>query len=176
MAEKFTTQIEIINGNPYVFVPIPVLEVMFEKFGKRVGQIPVKGRLNNSDFKQTLVKYGGDWRLYLNGVMLKKAGIMFKPGDILSVVGTTVTVELDFDSESRTLSMHPKLKIALAADLTAKAAYDKLAPYRKHEILRYLGFMKSETTTDKNVVRIIKHLRGEETDALYPLMHRKKPQ
>lgn len=30
------------------------------------------------------------------------------------------------------------------------------------------------TLNDRNIERVLQHLRGEESDALYPLMHRKK--
>jgi hypothetical protein len=171
---KFTAKIEIIVGNPYVHVPPAVLKAIFKNFGKEKGQIPIRGKLNGAEFKQTLVRYMGDWRLYLNGVMLKNAGVDFKTGEIRFVVGKEVNVEVEFDSVSRKLPMHPKLKKALSKDKIAYDAYNELSPSRKHEILRYLGFMKSEESTDRNIIRIIKHLRNEETDALYPLMHRKK--
>jgi hypothetical protein len=171
---KFTTKIEIIIGNPFVYVPVEILELIFKKANKTRGPIPVKGKLNDAKFKQTLVKYSGDWRLYLNGIMLKNAGFKFKTGEINSVVGEEVEVEIDFDSDSRKLLMHPDLKKSLAKDEKAKEAYDELAPYRKHEILRYLGFLKTQESIDKNIFRILQHLRGQESDALYPLMHRKK--
>ncbi|MEI9935362.1 MAG: hypothetical protein WDM71_11065 [Ferruginibacter sp.] len=39
--------------------------------GKDKGHIPVKGKLDGHAFIQTLVKYSGKWRLYLNGPMRK---------------------------------------------------------------------------------------------------------
>ncbi len=172
--QKFHTTIEIIIGNPYVSVPEAILEIIFETAKKHTGPIPVRGKLNGSPFKQTLVKYTGAWRLYLNGSMLKQAGITFKTGEIRSVVGREVNVEIEFDPVSRELPMHPKLKIALANDLQAKKAFEQLAPYRKHEILRYLDFLKTEASVERNVLRVLQHLRGERTDALYPLMRRGK--
>ena len=174
MKNKFTTTIDIIIGNPFVYVPATILQNIFKEANKERGPIPVKGKLNGDAFKQTLVKYAGAWRLYLNGIMLKSAGINFKTGDILSVVGTKVKVEVEYDEASRKIPMHSKLSIALEGDKKAKKAYEELAPYRKHEILRYLGFLKTEESTNLNVKRILQHLRGEESDALYALMHRKR--
>lgn len=169
----FTIDIAIINGNPYVTPPEKVLAAIFQQAGKDKGTIPIRGKLNGTDFKQTLVRYEGDWRLYLNGVMLRNAGIKFRDGEIHKVVGTPVKIDVEFDPESREIPMHPKLAAALRQDKKAQAAFDELPPYRKHEINRYLSFAKTEATVDKNIVQILLHLRGEKADSLYPLMHRK---
>lgn len=170
----FEDKIKIINGNPYVTPPKDILESIFRKAKKDKGPIPVKGKINGSPYKQTLVKYMGDWRLYINGIMLKAAGIKFRDGEIRFVVGSKVAIEIAFDAQSRKLPMHPKLQQALAKDEKARTEFQALAPYRKHEILRYLGFLKNDNSIHRNVQRILEHLRGEESDALYPLMHRKK--
>ena len=107
-------------------------------------------------------------------IMLKDAGIMFPLGNILKVVGTKVEISVEYDPRSRELPINRKLVIALNNDKQAQEAYEALAPYRKHEINRYLSFIKTKEKLELNVNRIIKHLKGEETDALYPLMHRKK--
>lgn len=174
MLNKFVQKIKIINGNPYVTPPADILESVFSQANKSTSPIPIKGELNGAKYTQTLVRYQGDWRLYLNGVMLRSAGIDFKDGDIKSVVGKEITITIEFDPSTREISMHPKLKAALDKDPKAKAAFEELAPYRKHEILRYLGFLKTEESIELNIKRILQHLRGEESDALYPLMHRKK--
>lgn len=170
----FKDTIKIIVGNPYVTPPEQILEKIFSRAGKNKGPIPVKGKLDGAQFKQTLVKYMGAWRLYINGIMLKSAGIKLRDGEIHKVVGTKVAIEIQYDSASRQIPLHTKLAAALSKDKAAKKAYDVLAPYRKHEINRYLGFLKTENSIDKNISRIIKHLKGEKTDALYPLMHRKE--
>lgn len=172
---SFSAKVDIIIGNPFVYVPEKILNDIFAAAGKDKGPVPVKGKLNGAAYKQTLVRYEGEWRLYLNGIMLKNAGFKFKSGEINTLVGEKVDVEIEWDKASRKLPMNPDLTKALAKDAKARDAYEALAPYRKHEILRYLGFLKSQEKIDLNIGRIIKHLRGEETDALYPLMHRKKP-
>ncbi|MGZ3821562.1 MAG: hypothetical protein ACXVB6_13275, partial [Mucilaginibacter sp.] len=39
--------------------------------GKDKGHIPVCGSVNRKPYKQTLVKYKGEWRFYINSTMLK---------------------------------------------------------------------------------------------------------
>jgi hypothetical protein len=173
---KFKAAIDIIIGNPFVYLPEKILQDIFKEFGKDKGPIPVKGKINGAPYTQTLMKYDGVWRLYINIIMLKAAGFKFPStaGGINEVVGEKVDIEIEVDKESRELPMNETLKKALDKDKKASDAYNELSPSRKHEILRYLGFLKSEETIELNVGRILKHLRGEETDALYPLMHRKK--
>jgi hypothetical protein len=170
---RFDSKIEIIKGNPYVRPPDEVLQAIFQQAGRDKGPISVRGMLNGASFQQSLVKYMGDWRLYINGNMAKSAGFKFS-GSIVAIVGREVKVALAFDSKPVTYPMVPQFKKALDGDRRAQAAYNKLTPGRQKEILRYLGFLKSEESLSRNIGRLLQHLRGEESDALYPLMHRKQ--
>jgi len=53
-------------------LPEPILKYLFKQANKTRVPIPVRGRLNGKPFKQTLVKYQGPWRLYLNTQMRKE--------------------------------------------------------------------------------------------------------
>ena len=74
--ESFTAKIYKIGVNPYMLLPLKVLKTLFVEAGKDKGPIPVRGTLNGKKFTQTLVKYSGKWRLYLNTPMRKAAGMM----------------------------------------------------------------------------------------------------
>src|SRR5688572_9894000 len=100
----FRAKIFIIGINPYVLIPTAVLNLVFDQAGKNKGPIPVRGKLNGKPFIQTLVKYSGQWRLYLNDPM-RKAG--------RCEVGDVASVSLTFDSRPRTTPMPPQLKAAL---------------------------------------------------------------
>jgi hypothetical protein len=69
----FSTKIEFIGINPFVFVPEKVLKVVFKHTGKDKGKIPVKLKIDGHEFIQTLIKYSGHWQLYLNTPMRKAA-------------------------------------------------------------------------------------------------------
>ncbi len=75
----FSTLIEIIDINPYVLLPVSVLENICKQANKTKGPIPIKGTINKHLFIQTLVKFRGEWRLYLNTPMRK--GSNTKVGD-----------------------------------------------------------------------------------------------
>lgn len=172
MADTFTTKIDIIGVNPFVRPPDEMLHEIFNDAGKDKSPIPVRGTINGVPFQQSLVRYQGDWRLYINNVMAKNSGLKYS-GSISAIVGSQVQVRLEYDGEPVTYSMVPAFQEALDGDERARNAYDLLTPGRQKEILRYLSFMKTEASLRRNVDRILKHLRGEETDGLYVLMHRK---
>ena len=149
--KSFSANIYIIGINPYVLLPSSVLKYIFQKAGKDKGAIPVQLKISDKDFIQNLVKYSGKWRLYLNTPMRKAAG---------KDVGDIIDVKIDFDPKPRTTPIHPKLKDAFKENNEAKQAFDRLSPSRQKEILRYINFLKSEESVDKNIQRAISHLTG----------------
>lgn len=151
--KPFAAEIKIIGINPFVFVPEETLAYIFEQAGKNKGQLPVLMKIDGFEFKQTLVKYAGDWRLYLNTPMRKAAG---------KDVGDTATFEIEYDAEERLIDMNPKLEQALAGNKKAKAVFDSLAPYLQKEIVRYIANLKTEESVDKNIKKAIGFLLGEE--------------
>jgi len=148
----FQAKIELIGINPYVFVPDKILSDIFLKAGKSKGPIPIHGHINDAPFTQTLVRYAGEWRLYINTKMLK---------DSPKRIGETITISVDFDSRDRTIPMHPKLQEALNRDSQALQVFESLTPSRQHEINRYITSLKSEAKIAENVQRAINFLNGK---------------
>lgn len=151
--KPFAAEIKIIGINPFVFVPEETLKYIFKQAGKNKGQLPIIMEIDGYQFKQTLVKYAGDWRLYLNTPMRKAAG---------KDVGDTAIFEITFDAEERLIDRNPKLEQALAGNKKAKAVFDSLAPYLQKEIVRYIANLKTEESVEKNVKKAIGFLLGEE--------------
>ncbi len=149
----FATEVLIIGVNPYVPLPGSTLLKLFRQAGREKGPIPVHGTLDGHAFIQTLVKYAGAWRLYLNGPMLKSA----KKG-----VGDRVSVRIALDPRDRTIAMPTALEAALKKNPRAHMVFEALAPSRRKEIMRYIGHLKSEAAINKNVLRAIGFLEGEE--------------
>ncbi len=71
--KNFTATLEIIGINPFVFVPVNVLDQIFKDSGRNKSPVPVRGTVNGKEFQQNLMKYLGEWRLYINTVMLKNS-------------------------------------------------------------------------------------------------------
>ena len=147
--KSFKAEIQIIGINPYVLVPAGVLKMVFAEAGKDKGAIPVKISLDGHSFIQTLVKYSGKWRLYLNTPMRQAAG---------KDVGDTIEVKIEFDPVERANPVHPKLQKALLKNVKAKEVFDSLAPSRRKEIIRYINNLKTEDSVNKNIEKAILNL------------------
>ena len=149
---SFKADIEIIGINPFVFVPPRILKAIFRQAGKDKGKIPICGRINNAPYKQTLVKYSGEWRLYINSSMLKNSP---------KRIGETIELTIAFDDSDRTIEPHPKFIQALQANEKAKAIFDDLRPSLKLEIVRYIVNLKTEESVDRNIIKAIEFLLGK---------------
>jgi len=149
---SFVAQLEIIGINPFVPVPENVLSLLMAAAGKSKGPIPIKGTLNGAEFQQTLVKYQGAWRLYVNTAMLKNSP---------KRIGEMIQMTVSFDSSDRSIHPHPKLLEALEQNKQAKEKFDALIPSLQKEIIRYISFLKTEASIDRNVAKAIDFLMGK---------------
>lgn len=151
---NFKAKLEIIGINPFVFVPSEILKNIFEEAEKNKGTIPIRGTINGKPYQQTLLKYSGEWRLYINMVMLK---------DSPRRIGEIIEVEIEFDPSDRSIEMHPKFAEALSKNQEAKLVFDGLAPSLQNGIVKYISNLKTEKSTDKNVIRAVNFLLGKES-------------
>lgn len=151
--ERFKAKLEILVGNPFVFLPPVVLNKVFQEANKDKSPIPVRGTINGKPYQQTLVKYSGEWRLYISMKMLKNSP---------KRIGEIIEVEIEFDPSDRSIEPHPKLTNALLRNEEAKKVFDNLSPSKQKEIVRYISNLKTERIIDKNVRRAINFLLGKE--------------
>ena len=154
---QFSAKIDIIGINPYVPVPLSVLRALFKQYGKERGPIPVQGTIDGKQFKQTLVKFSGAWRLYVNGEMCKAVSVE---------VGDKVNITLAFDPVSRLIPMHESLGTALDKH-ELRSVFGSLPPHRKKEILRYMHSLKSQEAIDRRVAFVIKYLSEHSREGMY---------
>jgi hypothetical protein len=149
----FSAKILKIGINPYVLIPVTILKEIFKQAGKNKGPIPIFGTINEKKFTQTLVKYSGKWRLYLNTPMRKSAGID---------VGDIANIEISYDPGERTMPMHPKLRSALEKNKKALEKFNGHPPYLQKEIMRYINSLKNEESIERNIKRAIGSLTGKD--------------
>lgn len=148
--DAFTAELKIIGINPYVSVPDAIRDALFAAAGKDRGAIPIRGTVNGQPYRQTFVKYAGEWRLYINMKMLRNSP---------QRIGELLEVTVAFDPESRAIEIPPAFAEALSAHPDAKAIFDGLSPSRRHEIVRYLAHLKSETALERNIPLAIAFLQ-----------------
>lgn len=152
MKNHFTAKLEIIGINPFVFIPEKILNEIFESSEKNKSPIPVKGTVNGKEFKQNLMKYLGEWRLYVNLLMLKNSP---------KRIGETIEISIEYDDSDRSISIHPKLDQAIKASPVAVKNFENLIPSGKHELIRYINNLKTDAGINRNIDRIIRYLEGE---------------
>lgn len=147
----FKARLDIIGINPFIFVPQPILLTLFKDAGMDKGHIPVCGQINGNEYQQTLLRYKGEWRLYINTVMLPNSP---------KRIGELIEASIEFDPRDRTLQPHPDLVKALAENKEAETAFQRLAPSRQKEIIRYISSLKTTESRAKNIKQAIGFLLG----------------
>ena len=147
----FKAILHIIGINPFVFVPEEILRSLFENAGKTKGPIPVCGKINQKDFKQTLVKFASHYRLYINLKMLPNSP---------KRVGEELDIEIAFDPEDRSILMPEKLQAALDQNPEAKKVFETLSLSLQSEIIRYIARLKTEVSVENNIKRAVAFLLG----------------
>lgn len=152
--QTFSAEIKLIGINPFVYVPQGILNQLFKQSRKNKGYIPIYGTINDKPYRQTLVKYSGEWRLYINAKMLK---------DSPKRIGETIVVFVAFDNSDRNLKPHPRLEDALNKNKEAKNKFNQLNPSLQKEIVRYFLSLKTEKGIESNLKRVINFLLGNGT-------------
>lgn len=150
---SFKAKIEIIGVNPFVFVPAGILEQLFKQAGREKGHIPVAGSVNEVPYRQTLVRYSGHWRLYINTSMLRHSP---------KRIGEDIEITIGIDTQSREIEPPEGFKKALENNKEAQKVFDRLPASRKLEIIRYLARLKTPESREKNIQRAIGYLLGKE--------------
>jgi hypothetical protein len=148
----FKARLDIIGINPFVFVPQEILVRLFKDAGRDKGHIPVCGMVNGKPYVQTLLRYKGEWRLYINTAMLPNSP---------KRIGELIEVSIEFDPGDRTLQPHPDLIKALTQNKEAEAVFQRLTPSMKKEIIRYISTLKTDEARAKNIKLAIGFLLGE---------------
>jgi hypothetical protein len=150
---SFIAPLEIIGVNPFVFVPEKILMSIFQQAGKERGPIPIAGTINGTPYRQTLVKFRGAWRLYVNTTMLK---------DSPKRIGEKVKMTIAHDAVSRAIEPPKAFLDALQENRQAKLIFDGLPMSGRQEIVRYLSRLKTEESLAKNIRRAVLFLLGKE--------------
>lgn len=149
----YKSELKIIGVNPYIDVPDDLLQFLFTASGKTKGHIPITGKVNGNAYTQTLVKFKGEWRLYINTTMLKNSP---------KRIGEIIELSVRFDPKPRTIEAPAQFITALKKEKKAQDVFNSLSPSRQHEIVRYLAGLKSDTSLQKNITRSINFLLGKE--------------
>jgi uncharacterized protein DUF1905 len=145
-------ELKLIGINAYISVPNDILNELFILNNKNNGPIPIKGKINTKEYEQSLVKYKGEWRLYVNNKMLKNSN---------KFIGQNIEISIEYDSSDRSLVIHPKLVQALNKNQIANERYNNLAPSLQKEMNKYIYNLKSDVSIDRSINKSIDFLLGK---------------
>ncbi|HET8572611.1 MAG TPA: YdeI/OmpD-associated family protein [Edaphocola sp.] len=72
-----------------------------------------------------------------------------------------IDLTIRFDPKERTIKPRPKLLEALHKDTHAQKIFDNLPPSLKKEIVRYISFLKSDQSIQRNIDKAPGFLNGQ---------------
>ena len=124
------------DGGHWVVVPFDVRTA----FGE--ARPPVKGTVNGAPFRSRLAVYGGITVLGLTRAVQTAAGI---------AAGDTVAVVIDRDDAPREVDLPPDLRDALAANPTARNAFEQLSFTARRELARSVAEAKRPETRERRL-------------------------
>lgn len=141
---KFKTKIVQTGNN----TGIEVSELILEKLGG--GKKPlVVVTLNGYNYRSAVGKMGDKFMISLSAENRKKAGV--NGGDV-------VEINLELDTQPRTVEIPTELQKALNKNKTAKMNFEKLSPSKKKAIAISITEAKTEETKMKRIDKSLEQL------------------
>jgi Domain of unknown function (DUF1905)/Bacteriocin-protection, YdeI or OmpD-Associated len=125
--------------------PFDVAEVF-----QRKGRVPVKGTINGSPFRSSLMNMGDGHMMVVNAEL--RAGAKCRAGD-------TVAVVMELDEEKRTVEVPAYLKKIIDRDPRARESWPKVAFTHQKEYVKAIEDAKKPETRDKRIAAMMDALR-----------------
>jgi hypothetical protein len=122
--------------------------------GEGAKRFPVAATLNGYTWRTSVVRMGGEFLLGLSREVRAAAGVQ---------AGDTAQLRLELDTKPREVEVPEALEAALAADRTARAAYDRLAYTHRKEFARWIAEAKKDETQERRVAQAIAMLHAGRT-------------
>jgi hypothetical protein len=153
VTKAFTAELRPVpHGGPYVVVPPDVAAAVGLRHGMRV-----RGTLNGTSYRSSLMKYGGIFHLGVHNATL--AGASVAPPAAVSI-----TIEPD-EQPLPTDVVPPDLARALKRQRGAAAAWKSLRPSLKREHVQSLLSAKKPETRERRLEKVLRALQGGEAPA-----------
>ena len=146
MPERFQTTLQVEGRTATYFeVPLDVPAV----FGR--ARPPVRVSIGDHTYRSTVAVYGGRYFVPLNRQNREAAGV---------AAGEEVTVELDADTEERTVELPEELRAALDGDEAARAAFESLSYSHRKEYADWVAEATREETRQRRLAKTLERLRA----------------
>jgi bifunctional DNA-binding transcriptional regulator/antitoxin component of YhaV-PrlF toxin-antitoxin module len=144
---RFTSRIEL-GGKTATGIPVPEEVVQGLGRGKRV---PVVVTVGGHSYRSTIAAYNGLYMLPLAAEHREAAGL---------TAGDEVEVDVELDDAPREVVVPEDLASALAADASARTAFDRLSYSNKRRIVLSIEGAKAAETRARRIDRALAELLG----------------
>ncbi|MGH3111129.1 MAG: YdeI/OmpD-associated family protein [Gaiellaceae bacterium] len=142
---RFTVELERVGKKATMFrVPFDLKEA----FGR--ARPPVKVTIRGHTWRTTPGVYGGVGHIVVNRDVKSATGVD---------AGDRVRIEIDVDTEPRTVRVPADLSAALADDPTAKSAFAKMSYTHRREHVDWIEEAKRPETRARRVAETVKCVR-----------------
>lgn len=118
--------------------------------GEGAKRFPVRATVNGYTWRTTVTRMRGEFLLGLNREVRTAAGVD---------AGDQVEVVIELDTQPREVAVPDALASALAADDTARAAFDRLSFTDRKEYARWIEEAKRAETRERRVAQALERLR-----------------
>jgi hypothetical protein len=145
----FSATIVKLGINACLNVPEEIVKSLLAAAGKKSAPVQVKCVLNGVKFDANVVRYSGDWRLYLNLVTRRAANCD---------IGDRVKIHLAYDPSMRMPPMPEPFRQALRDDSNLQKAWRLRPSAKRREILQSLIDKKSEAELAHGIAETIEFL------------------
>lgn len=146
MPERFETTVQVEGRTATFFeVPLDVPAI----FGR--ARPPVRVTVGAHTYRSTIAVYGGRYFLPLNRQNREAAGV---------AAGERITVELEADTEERTVDVPDELRTALDGDDEARTAFQSFSYSHRKEYANWIVEAKREETRRRRVAKTLERLRA----------------
>jgi uncharacterized protein YdeI (YjbR/CyaY-like superfamily) len=127
-----------------ITIPFDVEEV----FGQK--RVPVKVRINNAEYRTTVMRMGGRYMMAVPKVFRDAAGIK---------AGEAITVTMEKDTEKRAVEMPPDLAAAFDAS-GLREVFSKMSYTHQKEYVNSINDAKREETRARRIEKTIEMLKN----------------
>jgi hypothetical protein len=145
----FSATIHKLGINPCVDVPANIVATLLRTANKKSTPVQVKCDLNGTVFDANVVRYMGNWRLYLNTPIRKSAR---------KDVGDSVTIKLSYDPTIRMPPIPEAFRQALRDDKDAQKAWRLRPTPKRREMLQSLNDKKTDAELARGIAETIELL------------------
>lgn len=130
-------------------MPTDIVVALLKAANKKATPVQVKCDLHGTLFDANVVRYAGNWRLYLNTPVRKSSR---------KDVGDSVEVTLHYDPTIRMPSMPQAFRRALKDNAEALRLWRLRPSPKRYEMLQFLNEKTSDAELARGVIEIVERL------------------